>query len=381
MYAALKTLNPNIFKMLLDAGFDPNTQFSSVRGPIRYLAEREKYDADPRDPLGLNPEKVLACIEQFLNRNTRWVVLIKSRDSDQLTYHPFDYLLYWEWDDHDDLREAVLQEIQQQGYSLSSPFFDHLIFDLAVDSHYSCKVLRWVLGHGASTEVEMAGYCGANDPPVKPLRQLIKQLRLYNEQGIYSNYQTRASSKTPARSNGCNSPYQYAHKALALLEAGADCLEVTGTSPTHPTSLPVLIWILTKLHNLDWSDSRVDIAHFIRLRHQALQQLKEKGIDLNSLQIHGKSFLSYLEDNQEQFSDDTFILLFCHGLQLSNDIRISPLNEIKETLKRKHTASLELMSLHEALKPVTDWKTLYLLPPPAKIIRARINELFQEETE
>ena len=368
MYTALKTLNPDIFRMLLNAGFDPNLAFACTKSPIAYLVQLYRYGVPCNTAAPLDPKKAGPCVQQFLNRNTNWLTLSPEPSEPfhvcprLLLLSPFCFLLRYPWEKHNYLREAVLKEIEAQGYGFKHPLLDKLTFELATNSfYYSCKVLRWALNHGASTEAD--GIVGVEAPKAKQLRLLIRY--------IYWRWGPLKGSAVQY-SGGVKRAVE---KALVLLEAGADCLELTDIDP-----MPLLMIILMEpkrpYHGIYSSIPTLSEFYFLRLRRQALLQLEKKDIDLNSEYFGANTFLELLEEHQSQISSGTFIQLYFHGVQLNGSIPSSSLEKIKQKLERKYTTNLQLRSLHEALKAVKTWQALFSLPCSQIVIRQCLKNLF-----
>ena len=368
MYTALKTLNPDIFRMLLNAGFDPNLACAHMDSPIAYLVRRHRFGVPHNTAAPLAPEKAGPCVQQFLNRNTDWLML-RVEPSETFLFRPylplrspFYYLLQCSWEKHDYLREAVLKEIEAQGYGFKHPRLDQLTFELATSSVFSCAVLRWALKCGASTEAD--GIVGVVAPKAKQLRLLIRYI-----------YWRWGSLKGSAVQYSSSPVEKAADKALVLLEAGADCLELPDIDP-----MPLLMIILMEpkrpYHDIYSSIPTLKEFYFLRLRHQALLQLEKKGIDLNSEYLGEKTFLELLEEHQSQIASGTFIQLYFYGVQLNGAIPSSSLEEIKQKLKNEYSTNLQLRSLHEALKAVMTWQALFSLPCSQIVIRQCLKKLF-----
>ena len=367
MYMALKTLDPEIFKALLDAGFDPDMT-AYFMPPLKWLTMRCKLSRFDECGSGyfehVNTEEVKLCIRHFLNRNTNWLDITGTHAL--IFESAFKELLKSSWDDHPDLREAILKELERQGYSFKNPLLNQITFDLATSREYSCEVLRWAFEHGASTEA--SGVINGVNSQAKQLRLLIRYV--YWQIGPLD---SEIKSMKICFKHGSRD--RASLKALTLLEAGADCLEVTDIDP-----IPPLVIILMEPNRPLYGSYGEPVASFTDLRKKALDQLTKREIDLNSAQVCGKMLLDYIAENEWKISKETFLLLLLHGLRPDQRFRRDPLYELKLRLCCKPEKNLQLACLHETLWDKLARETLFSLPCYKRLIRRCIYYLIPEIT-
>ncbi|WP_422135133.1 hypothetical protein [Endozoicomonas sp. ALD040] len=284
------------WKTLLHKGLDPNVSGDAGMSPLINVIKSKSLDKT-------SSEKLVTIIELLINNGADCNQESGSGET------PLQLLCSKKWDVFPKLREFALEQMRNNGIELDSIMVDVQSLLLAMSRYpelYSLKAWKTLLHKGLDPNV-------SDDAGMSPLIKVIK-----------SNSSDKVISK------------KLANIIELLIKNGADCYQ---KDRVRDNALELLF--LKKWDN------------FPQLRELALEQIRNNGIEPESLKVKGKPLLLAMSKSPIKYSKLALRSVFRYGvLPILEENELEGPTEKKPKLKCYFNDTLEKHKAHFCFRPL-----------------------------